>query len=511
MAAEVHETPAGPLEIETAPGVHGIAPSTLELARRLDVRPGERVLELGCGAGLLAVAAARLGAGRVVAIDIDEAACRATAANARRNGARVETRRGDFLEAVRGERFDLVLFNPPQTPGPRPFGPKWGGEDGARHLRAVLPRLREHLRPGGRGLLLVLSLVDERALEPLLAPFRVEARGETGRELEAAEYEGYCPGLVAYLAARAGTGLRRTGPGRYAFRCRYLRLRLPPEGPRLVVNADDLGADRARNEGIREAFERGIVRSASLLANGPAFDDAVRTLSALAASRFGPLDVGLHLNLSEGGSLTGMPFAGTKQAAWDGLARADAGALEAEVRAQLARLRSGGLAPTHLDGHQHVHAFAAARRAAVEVARAEGLFLRIPDEPALGIAAGTAFAPEVEKIRENGRALHPLAAAAGVRVVDAFRGLAAARAPDIEERALENLRASLAHLPGTGVTELMVHPARLEAGAAREGPFSSFATPAREAELRALADPSWPDWLAERGIALASFGEAGPR
>ena len=71
----------------------------------------------------------------------------------------------------------------------------------------------------------------------------------------------------------------------------------------LIVNADDLGAGDPTDQGIIEAFTKGIVTSASLLANGPSFN-----LAAEMARRV-ELPVGVHLNISEGFSLTG-PIAG---------------------------------------------------------------------------------------------------------------------------------------------------------------------------------------------------------
>ena len=47
---------------------------------------------------------------------------------------------------------------------------------------------------------------------------------------------------------------------------------------RLIINADDLGADEARNEGIFEAIEAGVVTSASLLPNGPALGHALERI-----------------------------------------------------------------------------------------------------------------------------------------------------------------------------------------------------------------------------------------
>jgi len=66
----------------------------------------------------------------------------------------------------------------------------------------------------------------------------------------------------------------------------------------LVVNADDFGFTRDVNQGIIEAHQQGILTAATLMANGDAFDDAVR----LARENPG-LDVGAHLVLIGGGAL----------------------------------------------------------------------------------------------------------------------------------------------------------------------------------------------------------------
>ncbi|OFV95000.1 MAG: hypothetical protein A3F68_11880 [Acidobacteria bacterium RIFCSPLOWO2_12_FULL_54_10] len=62
----------------------------------------------------------------------------------------------------------------------------------------------------------------------------------------------------------------------------------------LIVNADDFGYTRGVNQAIVEAWQRGVVTSTSLMANGAAFDDAV----SLARQETG-LDVGCHLNFVE--------------------------------------------------------------------------------------------------------------------------------------------------------------------------------------------------------------------
>ena len=94
-------------------GAHGSTRSCLQLLERaLGAAPVRHVLDVGCGSGILAIAAAGLGAGRVDAIDIDPDAVAATADNARRNG--VEDRVRAVVAAAdawAGVPAPLVLAN----------------------------------------------------------------------------------------------------------------------------------------------------------------------------------------------------------------------------------------------------------------------------------------------------------------------------------------------------------------------------------------------------------------
>ena len=104
----------GRLEVEIEPagsfglGDHPTTRLTAEAVVR-SVRPGMNVLDVGCGSGVLGILAARLGATRVVAIDVSEAAVEATSANAKRNGVTLSVS-SDPLSEIDG-RFDLVLAN----------------------------------------------------------------------------------------------------------------------------------------------------------------------------------------------------------------------------------------------------------------------------------------------------------------------------------------------------------------------------------------------------------------
>ena len=90
-------------------GTHPTTALCLEWLAQADVA-GRHVLDYGCGSGILAVAAARLGAASVTAVDIDDQAVRATRENAQRNGVgeRIET---PPLDGIGARRFDIVLAN----------------------------------------------------------------------------------------------------------------------------------------------------------------------------------------------------------------------------------------------------------------------------------------------------------------------------------------------------------------------------------------------------------------
>ena len=133
----------------------------------------------------------------------------------------------------------------------------------------------------------------------------------------------------------------------------------------LIVNADDLGLTTGVNRGILQAYQDGIVTSASLLVTGNAFEEAV----ALARQNPG-LDVGLHLALVEERAVLGREVLPTlvdetgqfPRTSGEFLRRAFLGRIrwdevEREIAAQIARFQETGLRLSHLDSHQHLHMF----------------------------------------------------------------------------------------------------------------------------------------------------------
>jgi ribosomal protein L11 methyltransferase len=93
-------------------GEHVTTASCLEILETLDCVKGARVLDLGSGTGILAIAAIKLGATSALCVDIEPAAVASAEKNCRLNGigAEIEHRTGT-LDAVSEEGFDLVLAN----------------------------------------------------------------------------------------------------------------------------------------------------------------------------------------------------------------------------------------------------------------------------------------------------------------------------------------------------------------------------------------------------------------
>lgn len=284
---------------------------------------------------------------------------------------------------------------------------------------------------------------------------------------------------------------------------------------RLIVNADDFGLAASVNSGIIDAFRDGILTGASLLANGPAFEEA-----AYLSSQFPQLSVGVHLNVSQGKPVSPPARISTLVDAqgelhlsplqlWAGIVtgQVDLRHIQAEFRAQIMKVIESGVAATHLDGHLHVHVLPQLTPLLIVLAHEFDIhYVRCPAEdlettlPLLwkfssGIRAlkRSAIAYGVSSLA---RGLRYRLRRAGLLCSDTFCGLAHTGFLDAN-----TLRVLLAAAPD-GTTELMCHPGYASPQVELLG---GELTRERESEVTALTSPEIRDLIQSRRICLMNF------
>ncbi len=285
----------------------------------------------------------------------------------------------------------------------------------------------------------------------------------------------------------------------------------------LIVNADDLGWTEGVNRGVAEAHRRGLVTSTSLLANGRAFD------SAAAVSRENPdLGVGVHLNLSDGGPTAPaaevpglLNKSGELEGGTESLLLRLAGRhlpleeVEREWDAQILKIKSAGISPTHLDGHKHVHMLPGLFELALRLAKKHGIgAIRISHENSrLRTALSSGGEQKTGVVLKQGvqaRGLkllaqdaREMAERACIASADYFCGIA--QTGVLTRGGVEAL---LECLPD-GTTELMCHPGYADAEL-RDS--TTRLQESRQTELAILTDTAVRKLVATKGIRLINYG-----
>jgi hopanoid biosynthesis associated protein HpnK len=270
---------------------------------------------------------------------------------------------------------------------------------------------------------------------------------------------------------------------------------------RLIVNADDFGSSAAVNRGVERACREGVVTSASLMAGGPAYDDALARLDDLAE-----MGVGVHLTLTGGlavlergaaptlvgpGRTLPKDAAAFVRAFFSGkISPAD---VRAELRAQVARISAAGVRVTHLDGHQHLHNLPGVAAVVIELAREFGIravrLSRCRLRP-----LGRRWLERQLALRLFAEAFGARARRAGLKMPDGLEGQEWAGV-----LTAERVSAIVARLEA-GTWELMCHPAAPDPGDA--GYADGYD---RAGELAALTAPAVRAALQERGVRLINY------
>src|SRR5207244_8337371 len=101
----------GPFWLSLGPGVFSPTSTSRTLADALEITPGDTVIDVGCGSGVLAFVAAKLGAAKIYGVDLSHRAVEAARDNAKRLGLehRCEFRQGDLLEPVKDVRATVLI------------------------------------------------------------------------------------------------------------------------------------------------------------------------------------------------------------------------------------------------------------------------------------------------------------------------------------------------------------------------------------------------------------------
>ena len=171
-------------------------PTTVHLLAAMPRRVTGPILDVGAGPGTFALVGAKRGAPRAVATDINPRAVALTRHNARFNELDVDVREGDLTAPVAGDRFAIVMAQPPYVTHPKPVSEVTflhGGAYGDELALRLIGELPAVMAPGGHGYVLFDSPV--RA-EPLHDRAR-SMTGETGIDIAVLSAVGMPPDLQA--------------------------------------------------------------------------------------------------------------------------------------------------------------------------------------------------------------------------------------------------------------------------------------------------------------------------
>jgi predicted glycoside hydrolase/deacetylase ChbG (UPF0249 family) len=284
----------------------------------------------------------------------------------------------------------------------------------------------------------------------------------------------------------------------------------------LTITGDDFGLTPGINRGIVVAHTRGVLTHASLMATAPFAADAIRL-----ARDTPSLSVGVHLMLVDGapclpgrlvptlvdGGRHFRPSAGAFVRDWV-LARLNVIEVELELRAQIERVFAGGVRPTHLDSHTHLHMwppiFEIVARLALEY---EIPSIRLAlERPLLRLVIETAGDPVARHHAVHNLSMAPLAWV-DARMFAPWKQRPAAFAGRTYTGMMtpERLARVIARLPA-GDSELMTHPGYVDEHLAS---VRTCLREERERELEILCAPSTRALLERECVRLAEIGVRG--
>ena len=278
---------------------------------------------------------------------------------------------------------------------------------------------------------------------------------------------------------------------------------------RIVINADDFGLCDGVNRAVAQAHTDGVLTSATIMANMPGADEAVKI-----AKQLPTLGVGVHLNLFEGRPVS-------KEACVEYLLDADGqfayspsrlsllsigwhkfrNAIRAELSAQIQWVIDNNLAPTHLDSHKHIHSFPAIFPIVCELARRFKIAaIRWAFEPKE--LSRTPWPLPSEGGRERARLIRAMAKMNHMQnsrflKTDCLLGVAHTGKIDV------NFFRAVTLYNSAATAEVMTHPGFADGLA----PDKTRLLQQRKGELGALCSGKTKQYLKDAGIKLVHYGQ----
>jgi hopanoid biosynthesis associated protein HpnK len=284
---------------------------------------------------------------------------------------------------------------------------------------------------------------------------------------------------------------------------------------RLIINADDFGLTPGVNRAILEAHGSGVVSSATMMANGPAVEDAIRL-----ARRAEGLSLGCHVVLIDGRpvlppnqiqTLTVRNGAPRFRERWlDFFAAVIRGQISsdeilAEASAQITKLQGAGLRLSHFDTHKHTHILPVIARPLLRAAKACGIHaVRNPFAPLKPLAFSHLVRrprlwsryTEVRVLRRFSERFCEMVETESMVTTDGTFGIVITGSLD------ERLFAAIAGCIPEGTWELVCHPGYCDDDLRRAG---TRLRESRPAELRVLTSPAARQALEHCGIEVISY------
>jgi predicted glycoside hydrolase/deacetylase ChbG (UPF0249 family) len=285
---------------------------------------------------------------------------------------------------------------------------------------------------------------------------------------------------------------------------------------RLILNADDFGLTPGINRAVGELNAAGAITSATLMAAGPAFDDAVRI-----AHERPTLGIGCHIVLTDGTpvsppesvpTLLGSDRKTFRKDIFSFFAAAILGRIrpaeiEREAVAQIRKLQAAGIQPTHIDTHKHTHILPQVAGPVLMAAEIAGVHaIRNPFEPSWSLALAKSSLLRslqvrlTQSLRPRFLALPQLRSGL-IRTTDGTLGVSATGNLNAE-----TLATLLAAMPD-GDWELVTHPGYNDADLDR---ITTRLRAHRETELHALLAAFGPNSPNPSAPHLISYSELAP-